>query len=56
LGLHSALYACPPRERLLDGKEEDKIEGGVVTEFRIVTDHVTDIAPIRVFNSLPVRA
>jgi WD40 repeat protein len=31
-----------------------KIEGGVVTEFRIVTDHVTDISPIRVWNALRV--
>jgi uncharacterized membrane protein len=37
-----------------DGKMETRIEGGVVTEFRIVTDKVTDIAPIRVFNSLRV--
>jgi uncharacterized membrane protein len=37
-----------------DGKMGTKIEGGVVTEFRIVTDKVTDIAPIRVFNSLRV--
>jgi uncharacterized membrane protein len=37
-----------------DGQMEPKIEGGVVTEFRIVTDKVTDIAPIRVFNSLRV--
>ena len=35
-----------------DGKVEHKIEDGVVTEFRIVTDKVTDIAPIRVFNAL----
>ena len=35
-----------------DGKLEHKIEDGVVTEFRIVTDQVTDIAPIRVFNAL----
>jgi len=35
-----------------DGKMETKIEDGVVTEFRIVTDKVTDIAPIRVFNAL----
>ncbi len=35
-----------------DGQVEHKIEDGVVTEFRIVTDHVTDIAPIRVFNAL----
>ena len=37
-----------------DGKVEHKIEDGVVTEFRIVTDKVTDIAPIRVFNALRV--
>ena len=37
-----------------DGKMETKIEDGVVTEFRIVTDQVTDIAPIRVFNALRV--
>jgi serine/threonine protein kinase/formylglycine-generating enzyme required for sulfatase activity len=37
-----------------DGKFEHKIEDGVVTEFRIVTDQVTDIAPIRVFNALRV--
>jgi hypothetical protein len=37
-----------------DGKMKTKIEGGVVTEFSIVTDHVTDIAPIRVFNALRV--
>jgi hypothetical protein len=37
-----------------DGKVEHKIEAGVVTEFRIVTDKVTDIAPIRVFNGLRV--
>ena len=37
-----------------DGKMEHKIEDGVVTEFRIVTDQVTDIAPIRVFNALRV--
>ena len=37
-----------------DGKMETKIEGGVVTEFRIVTDKVTDIAPIRVFDALRV--
>jgi hypothetical protein len=35
-----------------DGKMESRIEGGVVTELGIVTDRVTDIAPIRVFNSL----
>jgi hypothetical protein len=37
-----------------DGKIEHKIEGGVVTEFKIVTDKVTDIAPIRVFKALRV--
>jgi serine/threonine protein kinase len=37
-----------------DGKAEHATEGGVVTEFRIVTDHVTDVAPIRVFNALRV--
>jgi hypothetical protein len=31
---------------------ECKIEGDVVTEFKIVTDKVTDIAPIRVFDGL----
>ncbi len=35
-----------------DGKVEYKIEDGVVTEIRVVTDKVTDIAPIRVFNAL----
>jgi hypothetical protein len=35
-----------------DGKMEPKIEDGVVTELRIVTDKVTDIAPIRVFDAL----
>jgi serine/threonine protein kinase len=37
-----------------DGKIEHKIEDGVVTEFRFVTDQVTDIAPIRVFDALRV--
>jgi len=37
-----------------DGKVGHKIENGVVTEFRIVTDQVTDILPIRVFNALRV--
>jgi formylglycine-generating enzyme required for sulfatase activity len=37
-----------------DGKMVPKIEDGVVTEFRIVTDKVTDIAPIRVFDGLRV--
>jgi hypothetical protein len=40
------------RNPSFDGDVEHKIEDGVVTEFRIVTDHVTDIAPIRVFNGL----
>ena len=37
-----------------DGKVEYKIEDGVVTEIRVVTDKMTDIAPIRVFNALRV--
>jgi hypothetical protein len=37
-----------------DGKMEHKIKGGVVTEIRIVTDKVTDIAPIRVWSALRV--
>ncbi|QDV35218.1 protein kinase domain-containing protein [Tautonia plasticadhaerens] len=37
-----------------DGTVEHKIEGGVVTELRINTDKVSDIAPIRVFNALQV--
>ncbi len=37
-----------------DGQVQHKIESGVVTEFKIVTDQVTDIAPIRVFNALRV--
>jgi formylglycine-generating enzyme required for sulfatase activity/serine/threonine protein kinase len=35
-----------------DGKMEHKIDDGVVTEIRVVTDNVTDIAPLRVFNAL----
>jgi hypothetical protein len=35
-----------------DGKVGHKIEDGAVTEFRIVTDQVTDIAPIRVWSAL----
>ena len=59
----SASPPCPPQQQVeevrkelkrrnpgFDGKMEHKIEGGVVTEFRIVTDKVTDIAPIRVFK------
>ena len=37
-----------------DGKVEHKIEDGVVTEIKVVTDKVTDVAPIRVFNALRV--
>src|SRR5262249_43519754 len=38
-----------------DGTFEHKIsDDGVVTEFKIVTDQVTDISPIRVFNALRV--
>jgi hypothetical protein len=37
-----------------NGKTEHKIQDGVVTEFRIVTDKVTDIAPIRVWSALRV--
>ena len=37
-----------------DGEVGHKIEDGVVTELRIVTDKVTDVAPIRVFNALRV--
>jgi formylglycine-generating enzyme required for sulfatase activity len=37
-----------------DGKVEYKIEDGVVMEFRIVTDKVTDIAPVRVWSALRV--
>ena len=37
-----------------DGKMDSKIEDGVVTGFKIVTDQVTDIAPIRVFDALRV--
>jgi hypothetical protein len=37
-----------------DGQMRIKIEGGVVTEFKIVTDQVTDISPIRAFNALQV--
>ncbi|HVK09437.1 MAG TPA: SUMF1/EgtB/PvdO family nonheme iron enzyme [Gemmataceae bacterium] len=37
-----------------DGKVEHKIKDGVVTEIKLVTDNVTDVAPIRVFNALRV--
>lgn len=37
-----------------DGEMDTKVEDGVVTEFRITTDQVTDIAPIRVFDALRV--
>jgi uncharacterized membrane protein len=39
-----------------DGKMQTRIEDGVVTEFWIVTDQVTDIAPIRVWSALRVLA
>ncbi len=35
-----------------DGKVEHKIEDGVVTEIHVVTDNVTDVSPLRVFNAL----
>jgi Leucine-rich repeat (LRR) protein len=37
-----------------NGIVEHRIEGDVVTEIKVVTDKVTDIAPIRVFNALRV--
>jgi serine/threonine protein kinase len=37
-----------------DGTIQHRIDGDVVTEFRINTDRVTDISPIRVFNALRV--
>jgi hypothetical protein len=37
-----------------DGGVEHRIEGGVVTEFKIVTDKVTDIAPVRVWSGLRI--
>src|SRR6185437_6913489 len=35
-----------------DGKETHKIEGGVVTELGFLSDHVTDISPVRVLTGL----
>ena len=35
-----------------DGKLEHKIEDGVVTDIKVVTDKVTDISPIRVWSAL----
>jgi eukaryotic-like serine/threonine-protein kinase len=35
-----------------DGTVGHKIEGGVVTELRVVTDNVTDVALIRAFHAL----
>jgi Leucine-rich repeat (LRR) protein len=35
-----------------DGKEEHKIEGGIVTELQFVTDYVTDISPVTALNGL----
>jgi formylglycine-generating enzyme required for sulfatase activity/uncharacterized membrane protein len=58
--LHAAQQVEEVRKELMrrnpgfDGKMEHKIEGGVVTEFKIVTDKVTDIAPIRVWSALRV--
>jgi hypothetical protein len=59
------IAALPPRLQLeevrkelirrnpgFDGNMRHTIESGAVTEFGIVTDQVTDIAPIRVFSSL----
>lgn len=37
-----------------DGKVEHKIVGDKVPELRIITNQVTDIAPIRVFKTLRV--
>ncbi len=37
-----------------DGKMDTEIEGSDVTGLWIITDHVTDIAPIRVWNALRV--
>ena len=37
-----------------DGTVEHKIKDGVVTEIKVVTDKVTDVAPIRVWNALRV--
>jgi formylglycine-generating enzyme required for sulfatase activity len=42
------------RNPAFNGKMEHKIGDGIVTEFRIVTDKVTDIAPIRVWSTLRV--
>ena len=63
----SAIAALPAEEQVeevrkellrrnpgFDGKVQHKIEDGVVTEFWIVTDQVTDIGPIRAFNALRV--
>jgi eukaryotic-like serine/threonine-protein kinase len=40
------------RNPRFDGQVEHQIENGVVTKFKIMTDQVTDIAPIRVFSAL----
>jgi len=37
-----------------DGKVGYRVEGGAVTEIRVVTDKVTDISPLRAFDSLRV--
>ena len=41
-----------PQPRASTARWSTRSRTGVVTEFRIVTDHVTDISPIRVFNAL----
>jgi serine/threonine protein kinase len=35
-----------------DGKVTHKVEGGVVTEFALLTDRVTDLSPLRAFPAL----
>jgi hypothetical protein len=58
--LPAAQQIAKVREELMrrnlgfDGQLEYKIEDGVVVAFGIVTDKVTDIAPIRVFSALRV--
>ena len=56
----TASAAIPPEEQVhavaqklkelnpgFDGKVTSEIHDGVVTAFRLVTDHVTDISPLR---------
>jgi len=40
------------RNSLFDGKVEHKIEDGVVTELKFVTDRVVDISPVRALKGL----